>query len=34
VRLADNQLFHIYITDKIRKNYDGKMLQLVQQVGC
>ncbi|GIL75629.1 hypothetical protein Vretimale_15152 [Volvox reticuliferus] len=30
-KLADNQLFLMYITDTIRKTYDAKMLQLVQQ---
>ncbi|EFJ50232.1 hypothetical protein VOLCADRAFT_116951, partial [Volvox carteri f. nagariensis] len=30
-KLADNQLFLMYITESIRKTYDAKMLQLVQQ---
>ncbi|PNW74089.1 hypothetical protein CHLRE_13g584901v5 [Chlamydomonas reinhardtii] len=30
-KLADNQLFQLYVTDAIRKTYDAKMLQLVQQ---
>ncbi|KAG2452271.1 hypothetical protein HYH02_003295 [Chlamydomonas schloesseri] len=30
-KLADNQLFQLYVTDSIRKTYDAKMLQLVQQ---
>ncbi|GFR52700.1 hypothetical protein Agub_g15327 [Astrephomene gubernaculifera] len=30
-RLADNQLFLMYVTDPIRKTYDAKMLQLVKQ---
>lgn len=33
-RLADNQLFLMYVTNSIRKTYDAKMLQLVQQVRC
>lgn len=32
-KLADNQAFLMYVTDSIRKTYDAKMLQLVQQVG-
>lgn len=30
-KLADNQAFLMYVTDSIRKTYDAKMLQLVQQ---
>ncbi|GLC73394.1 hypothetical protein PLESTF_001370600 [Pleodorina starrii] len=30
-KLADNQMFLMYVTDSIRKTYDAKMLQLVQQ---
>ncbi|KAG2497180.1 hypothetical protein HYH03_004769 [Edaphochlamys debaryana] len=30
-KLADNQIFLMYVTDSIRRVYDGKMLQLVQQ---